>query len=86
MTIHLERKNANNTHKYPYQRLSYDITPCEDNKLSILELSKILDEFAKNSDGEFAYCITGDHIVDESGNATFGEVLFGEDFSKRNNL
>lgn len=79
MTVHLERKKAviSDEDKQLYQRLSYDIVPEEDNKLSIYELNAILNEFAKRSNGEFNYCITDNGIVDESGNVTFGKVLFG---------
>lgn len=85
MTIHLQRKNAATDSKYPYQRLSYDIIPSEDGKLSISEITSILNEFAKRSNGEFDYCITGPAQKDEEGNTHFGEVLAGHDFFKQNN-
>ena len=81
MTIHLERKKSDNIGEHPYQRLSYDIIPNEQGKLSISEISAILDMFAKQSDGEFAYCITDD-VEDEAGNIIPGKILFGEDFTK----
>ena len=81
MTIHLERKVARKDAKYPYQRLSYDLT--DQTQESISEISRVLDEFTKRSDGEFNYCVTGDPVVNESGEETFGEVLYGFDFSTR---
>ena len=78
MTIHLERKSARQDTKYPYQRLSYDLT--HQTEGSILEMSKVLDEFTKRSDGEFNYSVTGNPVVNKSGEVTFGEVLYGSDF------
>lgn len=79
MTIHLERKIARKDAKCPYQRLSYDLI--NQTQESISEISRILDEFTKRSNGEFNYSITGDPIVNESGEVVFGEVLYGSDFS-----
>ena len=81
MTIHLERKIARKDAKYPYQRLSYDLI--NQTQESISEMSRVLDEFTKRSDGEFNYAVTGDPVVNESGELTFGEVLYGFDFSMR---
>lgn len=81
MTIHLERKKTQKDAKYPYQRLSYDLT--NQTKESISEISRVLDEFTKRSDGEFNYAITEDPIVNESGEIVPGEVLYGYDFSMR---
>lgn len=80
MTIHLERKIAHEGVKYPYQRMSYDIVTDENNKLSIYELNRILNEFKNRSDGEFNYFITGDTAINESGELVFGETLYGENF------
>ncbi len=81
MTIHLERKIARKDAKYPYQRLSYDLT--SQTQESISEMSRVLDEFTKRSDGEFNYAVTEDPVVNESGEIAFGKVLYGFDFSTR---
>lgn len=81
MTIHLERKIARKDAKYPYQRLSYDLT--DQTPESISEISRVLDEFTKRSDGEFNYAVIGDPIINGSEEITFGEVLYGFDFSSR---
>ena len=77
MTIHLERKIAQKDAKYPYQCLSYDLT--NQTQESISEMSRVLNEFTKRSNGEFNYSVTGDPVVNESGEEVFGEVLYGSD-------
>ena len=81
MTIHLERKKAQQDAKYPYQLLSYDLI--DQTQESISEISKVLNEFTKRSNGEFDYSITEGPVVNESGEMTFGKVLYGSDFSMR---
>lgn len=78
MTIHLRRKIEREDAKYPYQHLSYDLN--NQTKESISEMSRVLDEFTKRSNGEFNYSVTGDTVVNESGEVVFGEVLYGADF------
>jgi chaperonin cofactor prefoldin len=81
MTIHLERKIARKDAKYPYQRISYDLT--DQTQESISEISRVLNEFTKRSDGEFNYSVTGNAIVNESGEVVSREVLYGSDFFQR---
>ena len=79
MTIHLKRKIAQKNTKHPYQHLSYDLT--NQTQESISEMSRVLNEFSKRSDGEFDYSVTGDVTINESGEMIFGEVLYGSDLS-----
>lgn len=83
MTIHLERKIADTALQYPYRRLSYDLT--HQTESSIAEISKVLDEFKKRSDGEFNYCVTGDYTIYDDGSIHFGEVIYGEDLWDQKN-
>ena len=89
MTIHLERKVAQEGAKYPYQRLSYDLPDGTIDKYSLDYFANVLQNFAVRSNGEFKYCITSDPIsADDSINISTeidfrkGEILYGEDFFK----